>query len=90
MSVVYIRISAAPRFIKKLPRLSPQKMHVTEQKARDICKAEKNNRVNSSSAAKNGLAGMKGYTAFLQGCFLTHRLILLAMVSDRTSLNHHP
>ena len=31
--------SAALRFIKKLPLLLLQKMHPTEQKARDICKA---------------------------------------------------
>ena len=39
VSAVHIKNSAAPRFIKRLPRLLPQKMPPTEPKARDICKA---------------------------------------------------
>ena len=36
----HIRNSAAQRFTKRLQPLSPRKMHRTEQKARDICKAK--------------------------------------------------
>ena len=40
VQAAHIRSSATQRFIKRLPPLLPQKMHLTERKAKDTCRVK--------------------------------------------------